>query len=646
MVAVAGTLGASLLLTHGLATTEETFQVVFESAAVGIARVSLDGHWLEMNQAYCDILGYPRREVDALTFQDVTHPDDLERDLEHAARLLRGEIRQYAIEKRYIRKDGATIWVELVASLVRAASGKPSYFVASVIDISARKAAEQARDEARRFAEDLAFVSPAFLYVYDLETSRTVYASREIGEMLGRRLDAIQALKVDELTRLIHPDDLPKAAAQVECVRALADGEVCEKELRVMHADGSWRWLLARNAVFRRDASGAVVQSVGSALDITDLARSEQAAREARALVDALYAQAPIGLAYFDRALRCVLVNQAVAELVGTSAEAPIGRFVADALPGPLGQVMADDMRRVIATGASTTGLTLQVATDSTPAQLRDLIVSYYPVRVSGADVVGLGCIIEDVTQRRRAEAELEGLVVDLREAVRAREDFLSIASHELRTPLTTLTLGTELLLRLLRTESMPPREQLSGKVEQLQKQAQRLERLIGTLLDVARIVQSRVQLFPEELDVACVVREQVERLRDNAAASGSCVTVAAQAPILGQFDRTRLEQIVDNLVSNAIKFGAGKPISVTLEASEEKIQLSVRDQGLGIAKEDRARIFERFERAVSGRHYGGLGLGLWVTRQIVEAMGGTIFVTGEYGQGSTFTVEWPRQAS
>jgi signal transduction histidine kinase len=256
--------------------------------------------------------------------------------------------------------------------------------------------------------------------------------------------------------------------------------------------------------------------------------------------------------------------------------------------------------------------------------------------------VVGVGCIAQAITHQRRTERERERLVVELREAVRARDDFLSIASHELRTPLTTLMLGSEHLMRLCAGREPPPASTLLGKVERIHAQGKRLERLVGTLLDVARIAQGRVELFPEQLDVAFVVRDQVMRLEENAAKAGSTVTVDAPSPIVGRFDRTRLEQIVDNLVANAIKFGSGKSVEVAVHATDQGVRLTVRDHGLGIAKEDRARIFERFEQAISERHYGGLGLGLWVTRQIVEAMGGTVFVTGEVGEGSTFIVEWP----
>ena len=375
-------------------------------------------------------------------------------------------------------------------------------------------------------------------------------------------------------------------------------------------------------------------------------AAAVDSAMEAHSLFQVVSSQAPVGIAYFDRMLLCVLVNDALTQLDGLSVEEHRGRHVRDILPSPLGEAVAEDMLRVIQTGAATNGLPVKVETRACPGQPRNWLISYAPLRLSNREMMGVGCTIEDVTERLQVEKERERLVVELREAVRARDDFLSIASHELRTPLSTLALGTGELIRAADSGRMPTPAQLKKQAERLRSQAQRLERLVTTVLDVSRIVQGRVKLFPEELDASAVVSEHCERMREDAARAGSTINLTCEPGIIGSFDRTRLEQIVDNLLSNAIKFGGGKPIDVTLEASPEMVSLTVHDRGLGIAKEDQARIFERFERAVSSKHYGGLGLGLWVVRQIVESMGGSIFVSSELGRGSTFVVEWPRIAA
>lgn len=169
-----------------------------------------------------------------------------------------------------------------------------------------------------------------------------------------------------------------------------------------------------------------------------------------------------------------------------------------------------------------------------------------------------------------------------------------------------------------------------------------RLERLVNSLLEISRITGGSLALECEEVDLVLLVRDVAERFREQAEQLNTKVMLYTPPTVMGCWDRLRLEQIVGDLLSNAIKFGAGNPIEVRLDQDESCAHLQVVDHGIGIASEDQARIFERFERAVPTRHFGGFGLGLWIVRQIVEAMGGTIRVDSVVGQGAAFKVELP----
>ncbi len=175
----------------------------------------------------------------------------------------------------------------------------------------------------------------------------------------------------------------------------------------------------------------------------------------------------------------------------------------------------------------------------------------------------------------------------------------------------------------------------------------ERLERLIGELLDVSRITTGRLAMQVEEVDLVSLAREVIDRFNDEAAGRrGAPVTLLGPGgAVVGRWDRMRVEQVLSNLVSNAIKYGAGKPVTVALDGDSGGAiaKIVVVDHGIGIGAVDQERIFGRFERAVSSRHYGGLGLGLWIVRQIVEAQGGTIAVRSEPGVETVFTVELPR---
>lgn len=175
-----------------------------------------------------------------------------------------------------------------------------------------------------------------------------------------------------------------------------------------------------------------------------------------------------------------------------------------------------------------------------------------------------------------------------------------------------------------------------------MDRQVQRLTRLIDDLLDVSQLHTGRLELHVEPVDLAEVVDEVVERLGERVAQSGSLVSVRAEPPVVGSWDRSRLEQVVSNLLDNALKFGAGKPIEITVARKDGTAELVMQDQGVGIPAGRLPYVFERFERAVSSRHFGGLGLGLHVVKSIVEALGGAVCVDSRPGEGARFAVELP----
>ena len=243
----------------------------------------------------------------------------------------------------------------------------------------------------------------------------------------------------------------------------------------------------------------------------------------------------------------------------------------------------------------------------------------------------------------RAAEEQLRRQAALLEEAVQSRDTFLSVASHELKTPLTPMALRLQALVRA--ADAQPPSpflKQVRAYTETASKQIRRLTSLVDELLDVSRIAAGKLDLEREDIDLAVVVREVAARFEAQAARAGSTLSLELPEFLALHLDKLRLEQVISNMLDNAIKYGPGKPIQISLRREQGKVVLAVKDQGIGIAPDQRERIFERFERAVSGRNYGGLGLGLYITRTIVQAMGGQIRVASELGNGATFTVELP----
>ncbi|MDB4964590.1 MAG: Sensor histidine kinase [Myxococcales bacterium] len=285
--------------------------------------------------------------------------------------------------------------------------------------------------------------------------------------------------------------------------------------------------------------------------------------------------------------------------------------------------------------------------------ELRDAYfdVICQPLR-EGDAIVGVLTFAVDVTTQVEARQRMESVAAELQRAVEARDEFLSVASHELKTPLTALRLQVQSLQRSVHRapEAQYSAEQLRAKFDAADRQVNRLVELIDALLDVSRVQAGHMDVNLEEIDLAAVVTEVVERGRTPAAATGSILKLDAATPVVGRWDRSRVDQVITNLVSNAIKYGGGKPIDVRVYVESfsdgdnqgRRAAASVTDHGIGIAPADQARIFERFERAVSRTSYAGLGLGLWISRQIAETLGGTIIVESAPGAGARFTLFLP----
>lgn len=241
------------------------------------------------------------------------------------------------------------------------------------------------------------------------------------------------------------------------------------------------------------------------------------------------------------------------------------------------------------------------------------------------------------VAARVSVALENERLYAQMTEAVTAREEFISIAAHELRTPLTSLQLRLQSIQRDGGFE-----ERIRERIGRAQEQSARLARLVDLLLDASRAQWNALRLQRQPVQLAALAQDVVERFAEQATQAGSPLKLEIKGDPMGDYDRLRLEQVLTNLLSNALKFGQGRPVTVVVEEDHGEARLLVHDEGMGVNEATRQKLFDRFWRGVSVEHFGGLGLGLYLSRHLVEAHGGRIVALERPGPGATFVVSLP----
>jgi PAS domain S-box-containing protein len=484
----------------------------------------------------------------------------------------------------------------------------------------------------------------------------------------------------DTFHSIIHPEDRERTQQVIQRAQRPESGGDYSIEYRVIGIqDGVERWLSAQGRAWF-DEQGGLVRFIGTVLDITQRKRAEASARflseASRLLAERLDRAEEIlervaRLAASSICTYCIIgvtrEDGRLLRMAGAHREPSREPCMQEALryvpvvPGTSPLLEAMRTGRSVLIREFTQDIRQRYAVSPEHLALMNTLdahsVMTVPMR-AGGKVHGMMMLSACGPQRRFDEEDLAladelahrvgmalenlRLYEEARQAVGLRDEFLSVASHELKTPLTSLKLQHSLIARSLTPEC---RASVGARLPKAVSQVERLTSLVDSLLDVSRISAGRLGFEPVDTELTHLLREVMERLSEVFAQAGCAVDFPATPPVHGYWDPLRLDQVLVNLLSNAAKYGAGKPIHVRLQVEGERARLTVRDEGIGIAAGDVPRLFSRFGRAVSERHYGGLGLGLFISKQIVEAMEGTIRVESEPTRGSTFSVELPLRA-
>jgi PAS domain S-box-containing protein len=649
----------------------ERLRHTIDDAPVGTALVSLDGHFVRVNRAFCDVVGHDAAELAHLTFRDITHPEDRDIDRASAEQLARGEIPRYQIEKRYIRKDGTLVDIMFSASLLRVPAGAPVYYVAQIQDITERKRVEKELRDANAFLDAIVENVPLMLFIKESESLRFVRVNRAGENLLGWPREA--------LTGKNDFDFWPREQAEFFVGKdreTLNTGRVDIDQEPIQTRHHGVRVLYTKKVPIL-DPSGTPLYLLGISEDITERRRIEQERRLLAEVSVALSASLDYEqtlatvteLAVGSVADWCAVdvleehghmrrVKVASADPANTALCAVLERlpanrdlphFARTVLEGRRAFVVEHVRPEFLASVAQgpeheralrATGVTSAIGV---PLLIRGealgvlLFGSSNPDRTYGQDDLRWA---EPLADRAAVAIENARLYRASVEATQRRDEVLGVVAHDLRNPVSTILMQTSALDR-----ARPEFERRSRKpIEVIHRAATRMNQLIQDLLDVSLIETGQLPIQRARLSGGDLVVEAVEAQKMLATSSSVELRLDVAkdvGEIWGEHDR--LVQVFENLIGNAVKFtAAGGWITVGAASNDQEVVFWVADSGSGIEPGNLPRVFDRFFQATRGDRRGA-GLGLPIAKGIVEAHGGQIWVESTLGQGTTFFFSIPR---
>jgi len=663
----------------------------FEQAAIGITHLTLDEEWISVNQRYCEITGYSREEILGLKVEHLTHPEDVPASLEFIRRIRSGELPEYKMEKRYIRKNGEVIWVHLTVSIVRSATGDPLYLVGFIEDITQRRDAESAASRSLSLLRATLESTADGILVVDLN-GKILSFNQKMADMweipaevfaCGDDQKAINAA----LDKLVYPEDFMAKVRELYRdpdqasydVLELKDGRTFERYSQPQRIDDvpvgrvwSFRDITARlradereRALTQEQAARAEAENsqkrasllaeasrvLSASFDYqTTLAALVRLAVPALAdycaldIVEAEDSFERIGEAHVDPTKSKLLREVATFPKSALTARHPLMRVMAtgapvleaDITPAFIHASFAEaEQRRVVEALAPRSLICVPLVTSGKPLGALTLVTSGSGRRYEIADL----SLAADLARRAAIVVEHARLFHEAEQATRARDDVLAVVAHDLRNPLNTVTMAVSMMLETTPVERVQERRQ----VEIVRRAADRMNRMIQDLLDVKRMESGRLTTDLKPEDPAFLINDTIDMLRPLAASS----TIRLETDIeqnlpLVLADAARVQQVLSNLVGNAVKFTPRDGlITVCAERHDAEVRFAVIDTGPGIPAEQLPHIFGRFWQAKTSDRRG-IGLGLAIAKGIVEGHNGRIWVESHVGLGSTFYFTLP----
>ncbi len=609
--------------------SEQKFRNLFELSPVGIALNDLEGNFLEANQALLDAIGYSEDEYRNLSYWQLT-PEKYTPQEQELLEKLMSSGRYGPYEKQYIHKDGHLVPVLLNGALVEDQFGNKRIW-SIVQDISERKQAENALKESRQRlleAQQLAHIGN---WEADLLSGKLVW-SDVIYDIFGLDKSSVEP-SIELFQQAVHPAD---QSLVLESQKQAAETGKQDVVHRIVRPDGTVRYV-HEIATSKYDENGEMVGLAGTVQDITELKRTEQDLT----LFRRIFESAEQGIGVTDATGHLLYSNQAHDRMHGYSHEEIAGKHFSMFFSEETLSWAPDAIMQAIGQGKGWSGLLPVQQPDGTEV-ITKANVGFVPG--DEGEPQYLFNIMSDYTEELTRQQQLAEAKEAAERASQAKSEFLSSMSHELRTPMNAI-LG---FAQILEYDEVLGEEQ-HDSVHEIIKAGRHLLELINEVLDLAKIESGSIVLSLEPVNLAELVNECVSLVTPVAQRRDISISRDEVGESLVRCDRTRFKQVLINLLSNAIKYNREKGevhIEVTA-AGEEMLRITVADTGMGIAASDFEQLFQPFNR-LSAEHseIEGTGIGLSITRSLVEMMGGTIGVDSEPGVGSRFWVELPRETA
>jgi PAS domain S-box-containing protein len=607
---------------------EMRFRVLTESSPLGIYEVDANGLCVYVNPKWCEMAGMTLSEALGTGWLRGIYFEDRERISKQWNEHVETQ-KQWDFEYRFCTPQGKITWVAGSDVVLLDERGQVTGYMGSNLDITERKMAEErSKEYSERFRimfdsiPQLAWIAYPDGFVFSYNKRWYEYTGTTQEQMEGWGWQSV-----------IDAEMFPNVLGQWK--EAIATSQPFEMEFPLRGGDGKFRWFLTQISPLK-DSRGRVVRWFGTNTDISESKQIEEQLRLVSERLSLATSAAKIGIWDWDLVSNRLVWNDQMYQLYGITEDAFSGAYEAwEAGLHPDDLISARELGQKAARGEVGYNTVFRVVWPDGSVHHIQAIGQLkrdeegHPVRMTGTNW--------DITERKNLED-------NLRSAVELRDEFMSIASHELKTPLTALSMQIQLLNEISSSgKALDP-----AKISDLSKRAyiaiRSLVGLLNDLLDVTRIRVGKLKMVKKEMDLKEVTLKALECFQEETQRKGISVILKAGQPVLGIWDPNRIEQILSNLLSNAIKYGEGKPIEVTIMAdySSNHARIMVKDYGMGVASEMQTKIFERFQRAVSGETISGLGLGLYIVRQIAEAHGGSIRLESEPKNGALFIVELP----